>query len=131
MAQDVQSVAEKPQQFSLPLPPIPFIPRRQNTCSLFLAMASKSHQPSLPFNVEEKPDAVQDDHPGIAGVAPEIAPIPAPVPQADVGTDRYSNDLRTAHLRCMDEGLDSSAALELAVQELETRLAQEAARYEQ
>jgi N12 class adenine-specific DNA methylase/SAM-dependent methyltransferase len=86
MAQDVQSVAEKTQQFSLPLAPIPFIPRRLNTSSLFLAMASKSHQPTLPFDVEEKPDAVQDDHSGTAGVAPVAPQAPAPVPQAAVGT---------------------------------------------
>ena len=43
--------------------------------------------------------------------------------------DRYATDLRAAHLRWKDGGLDSSSALELAVEELETRIVQEAARY--
>ncbi|HEV3384606.1 MAG TPA: hypothetical protein VG097_07310 [Gemmata sp.] len=44
--------------------------------------------------------------------------------------DRYATELRTAHLRWKGEGLDPSAAMELAVEELQTRIAQEAERYE-
>lgn len=44
--------------------------------------------------------------------------------------ERYATDLRESHLRWKGQGLDPSAALELAVEELERRIAQEAERYE-
>ena len=44
--------------------------------------------------------------------------------------DRYATDLRAEHLRWEGQGLDPSTALELAVEELERRIAQEAERYE-
>ena len=44
--------------------------------------------------------------------------------------ERYANDLRTAHLQQVDAGMDSSGAMEQAVHEIETRIAQEAGRYE-
>ena len=44
--------------------------------------------------------------------------------------DRYATDLRVEHLRWQGLGLDSSQALELAVEELERRIRQEAERYE-
>ncbi|VTS00590.1 unnamed protein product [Gemmata massiliana] len=45
-------------------------------------------------------------------------------------TERYATDLRTAHLSGKDRGLDSSAALEVALAELEARLDREATRHE-
>jgi hypothetical protein len=45
-------------------------------------------------------------------------------------TERYASDLRSLHQRQQDAGMDSSAAMEHAVHEIETRIAQEAARLE-
>jgi hypothetical protein len=44
--------------------------------------------------------------------------------------ERYATDLRAAHLRWTAQGLESNEAMELAVEELERRVAQEAERYE-
>jgi hypothetical protein len=44
--------------------------------------------------------------------------------------ERYATDLRTEHLRWQGLGLDSSEAKELAMEELERRIRQEAERYE-
>jgi len=44
--------------------------------------------------------------------------------------DRYACDLRVEHQRWMGLGLESSEASELALEELERRIRQEAARYE-
>ncbi|VTR91617.1 unnamed protein product [Gemmata massiliana] len=43
--------------------------------------------------------------------------------------ERYAADLRAAHLDRMNQGFDSSSALELALAELEARLDQEATRH--
>lgn len=42
--------------------------------------------------------------------------------------DRYANDMKTIHLRWIDAGMDPSAAMEKAVQEISGRIEQEAAR---
>ncbi len=44
--------------------------------------------------------------------------------------DRYASDLRAAHLRWTGEGMDPSAARELALAELEARIAEEAQHHE-
>lgn len=44
--------------------------------------------------------------------------------------DRYAIDLRSLHLGQQDAGMDESAAMEHAVHEIQSRIAQEAARLE-
>jgi hypothetical protein len=44
--------------------------------------------------------------------------------------DRYATDLRAAHLKWVALGTDTSAARELAVEELQDTLSREAGRYE-
>ena len=44
--------------------------------------------------------------------------------------DRYASDLRATHLRWIAAGTDPGAARELALEELNARLAREAARFD-
>lgn len=44
--------------------------------------------------------------------------------------DRYANDLRSAHQDWQDRGIEPSAALELAVEEIAVRIVEEARRHD-